>query len=305
VGFLFKSGDELYDLGIDLIGRKDYDEAREKFFAAIEKGVSKEKSELAGIYIALINVGKARGDVNVYDQLRGKCATCSVQSLKFGLTDVDMGALAEECRISANEIRATSMPEQDYMAKGKALQASAAEYASFGDQPLKISEIFSGSTKATGSREALILQAMAFEVMGRGVVYADPKKASEYLQMAYNFRRQIGDSGEEDLNLMKKYAKSAKCWICGRPANGEGIHFMALRSNISQAFRTSTEKDIVKPASDDFGSIYICIPCYTAISNRSDEISRKYYNQAMTEMQAMEARLTAQINAVRVTATIR
>ena len=34
------------------------------------------------------------------------------------------------------------------------------------------------------------------------------------------------------------------------------------------------------------------------MSNRSDEISQQYYNQAMQQMQAMEARLQAEIAAL-------
>jgi hypothetical protein len=41
------------------------------------------------------------------------------------------------------------------------------------------------------------------------------------------------------------------------------------------------------------------MPCYSAISNRADDISRGYYNQAVSEMRAMEARLQAEIAAVR------
>ena len=44
--------------------------------------------------------------------------------------------------------------------------------------------------------------------------------------------------------------------------------------------------------------IYICRACYSAISNRSDEISQGYYNQAISEMRAMEARLQAEIAAL-------
>lgn len=31
--------------------------------------------------------------------------------------------------------------------------------------------------------------------MGKGTVYLNPKQGSEYLQMAYNFRKQLGESG--------------------------------------------------------------------------------------------------------------
>ena len=43
----------------------------------------------------------------------------------------------------------------------------------------------------------------------------------------------------------------------------------------------------------------MCKPCFTAISNRSDEISRGYYDRTMAEMTAMEARLMAEIRSVR------
>jgi hypothetical protein len=45
-------------------------------------------------------------------------------------------------------------------------------------------------------------------------------------------------------------------------------------------------------------SIYVCKACYLAISKRADLIARQYYDAAMNEMRAMEARLNARINSV-------
>lgn len=298
MGFkLFKNGDQLYDEGIDLINRKEYNGAKEKFNDALSKETS--KAGMARMYIALINLIGNRGNTSNYQTFINELKACGQRQFKFGLTDIDAEAIETECSLAMEEINASSMSDGEYMEKGQAMIDVAAKYASLiGDAPLKLDEISKGNTQSTGTRESLILQAMAYECMGMGVVLRNPKQGSEYMQMAYNFRRQIGDSGDRDLQLMKNYARSSKCWICGRPANGEGIHFMSIRSNITPMFR-ERENDLIRTADEDFGSIYVCMPCYSAISNRADDISRDYFSQAMAEMRAMEARLQAQISAVR------
>jgi len=226
-------------------------------------------------------------------------AKTNIATFKFGLTDVDSAKLKTECDLAVEEITASNSKD-GYMARGKALIGVAQKYQSLiGDDPLKLDEMFKGNTASTGTRESLILQAMAYETMGKGAVLEDPKQGAEFMQMAYNFRRQLGDSGDEDLNLMKAYSRSAKCWICGRPMSGEGVHFIAAPSNVTPMFKKGSENDIIRSYTDDCRSIYICLPCYTAISNRADAISRNYYNQAMTEMRAMEVRLEAEIAEVR------
>lgn len=280
------------------MNRKEYGNAKDKFEDALSKNTG--KAEMAKTYIALIKLLNNRGDAEAYRNLINCLERCGETSFKFGLTDVDTEELKNECNLSIEEILATQMPGSDYMAKGQAMIDVAAKYAGvIGENPLKINEISTGNTQATGTRESLILQAMAYECMGTGIVLKDPKQGSEYMQMAYNFRRQVGDSGDRDLELMKCYAKSGKCWLCGRPANGEGVHFMAVRSTISEMFRNRESSDVIRTADDDFRSIYICMPCYTAVSNRSDEISKGYYDQAISEMRAMEARLEMEIASIR------
>ncbi len=290
---LFKNGDQLYDEGIDLINRKEYNGAKGKFNDALSKGTG--KAGMARMYIALIDLLRNRGTPQNYRTLIDELKTCGQSGFKFGLTDIDAEALETECTLAMEEINASSMDDGGYMEKGQALIDVASKYASLiGDAPLKLDEISKGNTQSTGTRESLVLQAMAYECMGTGVVLRNPKQGSEYMQMAYNFRRQIGDSGDRDYELMKNYAKSCKCWICGRPASGEGIHFMSIKSEITPMFREK-ETDLIRTADEDFRSIYICMPCYSAFSNRADDISREYFTQAMAEMRAMEARIQAQI----------
>ena len=304
MALFFKGGEQLYNEALDAVGRKDYNAAKKKFLDANEKGCP--NGPLALAYAALIDVGSSRRSVGAYQALISKLSGLKESEIKFGLTDITVADLITECELDIKEVQAANMSDNDYQAKGQQLIAVAGEYmARIGEKTLLLDEIFKGNTVATGNREALILQAEGYAVIGKGMVSSDPKGAAEYMQMAYSFRRQLGDSGDEELRLSENYARSAKCWICGRPANGQGIHFQAVRADIEPVFRKMSDGDIVKPLSDDACSIYICVPCYTAISNRSDEISREYYEAAMREMRAMEMRLQAEINSVRFSASMR
>jgi len=296
MGF-FKNGDELFQLGEDLIGRKDFSEAREKFQKALDKGCKDEAK--ARFYISMIYLSEALGEPGRYEHLKEALYKLPEGGVKFGVTTVDRELLIAQCEISVMEISASRMDDRDWMEKGQALLQAAAEFAGrIGDSNLPIQEMLRG-TALSGTRESLILQAQAYEVMGKGAVYGNPKQGSEYLQMAYNFRRQIGDSGEEDLRLMKQFSITARCWLCGKQVAGQGVHFMAVPSEISDMFRGKESNEAIRSTDENFHDIYMCMPCYTAISNRSDEISRRYYDMAMSEMRAMEARIMAEMAALR------
>ena len=294
---LFKNGDDLYAQGIDLIGRKDFAGARAKFDKAIEKGT--DKRDHAMFCILMIDLKGRFGEPQRYKYLGDALSKLPSGPVPFGVTTADRDLLLAQTELAVEEIKAQSMPDSDHMAKGQALLACAMGFSSrIGESALPLQDMLNG-TSVSGNHEALVLQAVAYEIMGKGAVYSDPKQGSEYLQMAYNFRKQLGDSGEEDLKLMKQFAKSGHCWLCGRQVSGEGVHFMAVRSDITDMFRKKEENEALKASSQNYTSIFMCMPCYTAVSNRADEIAVTYYNDAIAQMRAMEARLRAEIASVR------
>ncbi|MDR3282832.1 MAG: hypothetical protein LBS92_04385 [Candidatus Methanoplasma sp.] len=306
MALIFKSGDELFDQGIDLVKRKEYAKARNNFRKTIEKG-GKEKA-LAEMYVAIIDVVTSPNSPEAYDRLAGSLSAAS-GPFEFGLTEVDPGKAIVEARLVAERIRALGMDGNTDVkkAKGDKLLALAQKYqVQIGNNSLKIYEIINGDTSTTGLKEALLLQAIGYESLSSAVVFSDPKKAAELLQNAYNCRKQLGDGagGDQDMKLISSYSKSAKCWICDRPSTGEGIHFLAMSSDITP-FMRATNDDLLKSAPDSFQSIYVCRPCYTAISRKSDEIAKGYHDKAMAEMRAMEARLQAEIASIRSMAMMR
>jgi hypothetical protein len=186
-------------------------------------------------------------------------------------------------------------------AKGDRLTECARDFQTIiGNGNLTIREFFGGGV-TVGMKESIALMAEANEAYAEAYAWDDPKKAAEYQQFAYNYRKQIGESGEKNLELIKKYAASATCWICGRDANGEGIHFYAMSSDISPCLRK--DDGVLRSADEKFENIYVCRACYSSISRRADAISKYYYGMAEDRMREMEARLQAEIAALQAEVT--
>jgi len=291
---ILKTGDELFDQGVDLIKRKEFSKARNNFEKTIGKGG--KNAALAGIYIDIIDACLDNKNPARFERLASTLGKTNA-SFEFGLTEIDPQKVALECKLLAermNIVRTPGNTVAELEQRGNKYLDLARQYQSkIGNNLIQIYEVV-GMPVTNGIKEALYLQAWGYESLAAGAVMSDPKKAAELLQNAYTCRKQLGEDGQSDLNLMKAYSKSVKCWICGRPSTGEGVHFLAMSSEITPFMRTADD-DILKSAPADYNSVYVCKPCHSSISRRSDEIARRYHDVAMAEMRAMEARLQAEI----------
>lgn len=300
MAFLFKSGDEIFNEGVDLVKRREYSKARNSFNKSMEK--TPGNRELCMIYIAIIDTLNSPTNSNTFTNLAGLLEQTGAGSVDFGLTQIEPKKYAAECRLAVERLSALGMESSDPKSKeekGRRLIMLAQKYqVQIGNNPLKFNELQTGDTTVTGMKTAMSLQALGYETLASGEVLTDPKKAAEYLQNAYNYRRQAGEDGTADMNLVQSYSKTAKCWICGRIATGEGIHFVGMSSDITPMLR-NTQDDIVKSAPDSFETIYVCRACYSAVSRRADAIAQIYHQKAMEEIRLVEARLMAEISEVR------
>ena len=295
---LFKSGDELYDESKDLIKRGEYDKARDY----LQKSIDKEggTDDVAAVKVALIDLKDRLTNVNAYRNLLGALQRMDDPSFDFGLLDINRDDLISECELTIRKIEllSSSGSGQQLMQKGEALQTLAQDFqAKLGERNLIILQLFRNDTTVTGNTEFYNLMAIAYETMADGVVWDNPTQAAEYQQIAMGYRQQNGQSGEANLERIQAYSRTCTCWLCGRIATGEGIHFYSAPADVSPAL-DKDDKPTARSSPDDGAHIYICRACYSAVSNRSDEISQAYYNQALQEMRAMEARLQAEIAAL-------
>ncbi|MDR0309369.1 MAG: hypothetical protein LBH88_01230 [Candidatus Methanoplasma sp.] len=295
---VFKSGDELFNQGVDLVKRKEYAKARKNFERTIEKGG--REAQLARVYIDMIDACLDNNNPARFVKLATSLEGMK-EGFEFGLTEVDPARVAVECRLLADRVTVARM-SGNLEEKGNKLLDIARKYQSqIGNDAIVISGIV-GIQVNSGIKEALYVQAWGYESLASAAVMADPKRAAELLQNSLACRKQLGEDGRDVTNLIKAYSESAKCWICGRPSTGRGVHFLTMSSEVTPFMRKADEDSVLKSAPSDFGSVYVCKACYTSVSRRADEISKVYYDRAIQEMRAMEARLQAEIRSVTIMA---
>ncbi len=294
---LFKNGDDLYSQGDDLIKRGEYAKARD----ILQKSIDKEGGvdDVAAVKVALIDLSSHLTNPAAYRNLESKLKAVSEKQLEFGLTSFDRDALLTECDLTAQKLQIMGgANDANKNTAAQQLQDLAIRYQSeIGDRNLIVIEIFKNDTTVTGMTEFYNLMAVSYEYMSDAVVWDNPSQAAEYQQIAMGYRQQNGQSGDANLAKIRSYSCTSKCWLCGRIATGEGIHFFSAPADVSPAL-DKDDNGVAKSKPEGSTEIYICRACYSAVSNRSDEISQDYYNRAMAEMRAMEARLQAEIAAL-------
>ena len=294
---LFKNGDDLYSQGDDLIKRGEYAKARD----ILQKSIDKEGGvdDVAAVKVALIDLSSRLTNPAAYRNLESKLKAVSEKQLEFGLTSFERDALLTECDLTAQKLQIMGgANDANKNTAAQQLQDLAIRYQSeIGDRNLIVIEIFKNDTTVTGMTEFYNLMAVSYEYMLDAVVWENPSQAAEYQQIAMGYRQQNGQSGDANLAKIRSYSCTSKCWLCGRIATGEGIHFFSAPADVSPAL-DKDDNGVAKSKPEGSTEIYICRACYSAVSNRSEEISVGYYNKAMAEMRAMEARLQAEIAAL-------
>ena len=297
MGF-FKTADEKFEQGNEFIKRKEYDKARAAFDKAINKGAA--DAEVAKIMIALLDL---RGDSpHAYRDASSLLQQKGEMEVEFGLFKIKCSQLAVECDAVYSEMNALNMSTSggdNLKSRAEELFKTAMKFQSkIGMNTLIVPEVYT-SAKVNGIQKANNLLAEGNENMAESVAMDDPKKAAEYLQIALNYRVQLGDANAEARikNKIAQYAKAAACWICGRETSGETLHFVMMPTEIT-GLQSKSKQASPLPSFTGNASIYVCRACYLAISKRADVIAKQYHDAAMSEMRAMESRLNARINSV-------
>ncbi len=297
---LFKNGDDLYAQGNEHIKRGEFTKAR----SALQKSIEKEggENEIAAVQVALIDMMGKLDKTEVYANLIQKLKALKDDEFDFGLTHVVRDPLIVEAELTYRKVGLMNQRSQkkDLKAVSANLQTLAQEFQEkIGADSLKIQEIFNNDTTVTGLTEFFNLMAVSYEALSDDAVWENPAQAAEYEQIAMGYRQQNGQSGSANDAKVRAYSNTCRCWVCGRSASGEGIHFYSAPADISPALANeSSDNGTNKNRAADNKHIYICRACYSGITNRADEIAMGYHQRAMAEMRSMEARLQAQISAL-------
>ena len=254
---LFKNGDDLYNQGDDLIKRGEYAKARD----ILQKSIDKEGGvdDVAAVKVALIDLSSRLTNPAAYRNLESKLKAVSQKQLEFGLTTFDRDALITECVLTAQKMQIMDATSNDSSKNeaAKQLQDLAVRYQSeIGDRNLIVLEIFKNDTTVTGMTEFYNLMAVSYEYMSDAVVWDNPSQAAEYQQIAMGYRQQNGQSGDANLARIRSYSCTSKCWLCGRVATGEGIHFFSAPADVSPAL-DKDDNGVAKSKPEGSTQIYI------------------------------------------------
>lgn len=265
----------------------------------MQKSVDKDGGDdvLALVKIQLIDIKGQLNNPQAYRTLAARTREIASRgSFEFGITEIDCSDLIAECEVTADKLDVLNSNISG-KAKSERLQAVAqAMVDRIGSKTFILKQMYLGDGTTTGENEFYNLMALSFEVLADATVWEDPQQAAEYQQIAMGYRQQNGQSGDENMNRIRQYSCTSRCWVCGRISTGEGIHFFQTPAEVSEALEKTNDGNI--KSNPDNGNVYICRACYTAISRRADEISRNYYNRAMDELRATEMRLQAEIAAL-------
>ncbi|AFK50433.1 hypothetical protein TCELL_0008 [Thermogladius calderae 1633] len=285
------------------------DDAIEHFMKAYEIAAKSKEENLRGIVnvplsYALVYKALSTGRPSDIEEARKAVSSLPPDSeLDLALPKkVKAGELAEDFKYlallySTPEINLSKLSNYSPGDASK-LEEVGKVFVSAGSRKFVIEDL----VKIHDTFESIGYKLLAFSKMitAKQLEEEDPDKAVEvysealgYLGLAANvdeFVKRVNDR-------INKLSKATRCWICGRPIQGEEVHFLYLD--------TFTTKYILKKYSGEDelmmreGKVAVCAVCYGTIYMLSDKISKRYYERAMEEMRRLEERLMAQISALR------
>jgi len=296
----FKSPEQIMQSGHDALLRGGFAEALGNYNAASLK-FSKQgnvmSSRLADSYAAIVAIAQNPSNTRLFYSAIQSVRSLGDVTLKLGLSEISAPVLANEIELLASEIdvlNIRAMTSAEHADKARRLRELASRFRTeTADTVLVLPELFFKQS-ILGESKAIPLSAHAEEAMAESLVMDDPKAAAEHMQTARLLWMQAGrqDLVDNAASRVRSYGMAARCWFCGREISGEGIHFLAMPSDLTELVK-KTAKDSALPAFDPSQSqIYACKGCHSAIYKMADA-------RAIERMQELEMRINVQLNQIR------
>ena len=285
----FKTADEIFAQGQDLINRGDFNGALLKFNDAAQKYSKQgdsQKSKLASTYASIMAISGNQLNPDTYRFASKSLNELGDVQIRLGLRDSTSTQLAQEINLLAEDIESSrfqaTIPKQ-HEEKAKKQQELALKFRTqIADSILAIPDIFNRQV-IKGETKALILMAESEQSLGESLISTDPKAAAEHYQRAKLWWMQAGNQELADWASARvnAYGKAARCWFCGREVSGEGVHYVHMPSDITDLLRKGTGETTLPSYDPVSGEVYACKGCQSAIYKTADFLSIK----RMTELE--------------------
>jgi len=231
---------------------------------------------------------------------------CSEAMTQMGDTQIQVGftassaAIAQQAQVMNEDILATSALNSDSHDASRvgALKNLAQKYLELTGEDLVVWKLM--KAEIDPQRRAYYLLGLAGLVEANGILESDPRKAVSLLsESATHFEM----AGVDPMNL-RAIAKAkrdnasmvARCWFCGREAQGLGTHFELLPAVVSNYTKEKYGSEV--PQSLDGAHVVACESCSSSIRMVADAFARMYYEKALNEMHDIASRLDARITSL-------
>ncbi len=298
---LFKSPEQLMDLGQDQFLRGDFSAARGRFQEAARKFAetgNAQGAQIAQAYASLASLGVSDPGPEQYASAAQSLAPLGGLSMKLGPTQVPASSLAQETRILYETKTLLSVrpgSPQQYAEMAQRFQALSLEYRQLGSQNLLLPELFNRSSVSPVVM-APYMAAMAEEAMGEAVVLDHPQEAAEHNQNARNWWTQANELGkaQEAAARAQLYGRSARCWICGREVTGEGVQFVTRPAAIGPWTNAGTGGGMGS-ADPSRSVLYTCKGCASLIDAVADRYAQERAHEVEVKLEAEIEQLRRQV----------
>jgi hypothetical protein len=298
---LFKRPDEVaqeefqkgYEKGINL-GRAKWGDAVDHFVKASSKYQEAGMPDLANLSNALAWFYKG-----VLSYAPQDLDNCQIAMRRLGDSPVNLGMvtgpaleIADEMKVLSHDIRARdawkAVHSQDHV---KMFQDLAGDYTQLIGRDLVVWKVL-GKTDDPQKMVQYYLGVSKF-IEGELLVEENPEKTIADLNQS---KTHMAMSGIDLFNIgstlsvnLEKYRKVIKCWFCGRVVQAQDVNYVNMPARVTKYLAKKYGGDT--PPSSDTQEVYACANCYTSIYDLSDQIARRYFDEAMREISRLDSRI--------------
>ncbi|HUI38013.1 MAG TPA: hypothetical protein VLY85_00105 [Thermoplasmata archaeon] len=305
---LFKTGDQLFSQGRDLVLRKEFEPASVKFLDAarkLEKSGDLPAASLAEIYAQLVRLRPGAVSPQAVAVVVGRLRQVGPVPIHVGARPIGSIELAGQLGLMARELQLdldAASGRIDLATRAKELQQLASDYRTLGDAVLFLPELFLQRTQRA-SEKVPVLAALSEEALGEAYQRTDPLTAAEHFQAAQNWWRQAGNEARAlaSAERVNQLSFRARCWFCGREGSGQGIQFVSLPIDQSVHGLQGIESSPL-PSIDGTGRyVYACKGCFSAFRLLADQVAifraSEVERRLMVQIQNLQARLQGRLGA--------
>jgi hypothetical protein len=300
-----KTADDYREIGYSNVNQREYSKAHDSFLKASEKynkiGNFQEEYLCKSLSL-LMTIQSDLKNPDRYIRSKASLERVTVPKIKFGLKKIQVSELIDECSLIGEELtlleKLSKGQYEDVFSITEELRTVAHGFQqTIGNRALYIPELFE-NRHITGIERSYFLYAISEELLAAHIVWTDPKKSVEHYQMASHWRNLLGEKEQELTNNQKiqDFSQGVRCWFCGREIYGKNIHYLPMKTQISEYQLKNEKNELLRSINNDHQTVFACRVCYFAITNRIDEIALDYHNKAISEIHRVESELHALIS---------